>query len=384
MSEHLPPTAKLVSVLDSVPTPPLFKRKLGVFTLAALFSIAVAYYWTFIASDRYVSESHVIIQRPDMATGPTLDVASLIGAQGSHSRPDQMLLRDYLRSMDMLRKLEGRLQISAHYSDVRHDIFSRMWMISPSIEWLHRHFLSRTSVEFDDYAGVLMIKAEAYDPNTAQAIAQMMVREGEAFMDEMAKKLARDQVAFLEKQVRQNADRALQARQAVLAYQNRKGMVSPEAAAESLVAIVGRLEAQRAELQTERNALQSYLVPTHPSIVQLNQQLAAIDRQIVAEQAKLAAPAGKTLNRTVEELQRLQMEAEFQQEIYKSSLTALEAGRIESTRTLKKLSVLQAAYLPEYPLEPRRIYNIVVYTLVIYLCAGVLKLIIAAIRDHQD
>ena len=384
MSEHLPPTAKLVSVLDSVPTPPLFKRKLGVFTLAALFSIAVAYYWTFIASDRYVSESHVIIQRPDMATGPTLDVASLIGAQGGYSRPDQMLLRDYLRSTDMLRKLEGRLQISAHYSDARHDIFSRMWLISPSIEWLHRHFLSRTSVEFDDYAGVLMIKAEAYDPNTAQAIAQMMVREGEAFMDEMAKKLARDQVAFLEKQVRQNADRALQARQAVLAYQNRKGMVSPEAAAESLVAIVGRLEAQRAELQTERNALQSYLVPTHPSIVQLNQQLAAIDRQITAEQAKLAAPAGKTLNRTVEELQRLQMEAEFQQEIYKSSLTALEAGRIESTRTLKKLSVLQAAYLPEYPLEPRRIYNIVVYTLVIYLCAGVLKLIIAAIRDHQD
>ena len=371
-------------ILDSASKRSVRMLKLGVFSLAAIFSVAAAYYWTFIASDRYVSISHVIIQRTDMATGPALDVASLIGAQGGFSRPDQMLLRDYLLSMDMLHKLEGRLHIGAHYSDVRHDIFSRMWMISPSIEWLHRHFLSRTSVEFDDYAGVLIIKAEAYDPNTAQAVSQMMVREGEAFMDEMAKKLALDQVGFLEKQVRQNADRALQARQAVLAYQNRKGMVSPEAAAESLVAIVGKLEARRAELQTERNALQSYLVPTHPSIVQLNQQLAAIDRQITAEQAKLAAPAGKTLNRTVEELQRLQMEAEFQQEIYKSSLTALEAGRIEATRTLKKLSVLQVAYLPEYPLEPRRIYNIVVFTLVIYLCAGVLKLIIAAIRDHQD
>lgn len=384
MSDQLPPTAKLVSVLDAVPTPPLFKGGLGIFTLATLFSIAAAFYWTFIASDRFVSVSHVIVQRTDMAAGPAVDVASLIGSQGGHSRPDQMLLRDYLLSMDMLRKLEARMQISAHYSSEQHDLFSRMWLIRPSIEWLHRHFLSRTSVEFDDYAGVLMIRAEAYDPNTAQAITQLMVREGEIFMDDMARNLARDQVTFLEKQVQQNADRALQARQAVLAYQNRKGMVSPEAAAESLMAIVGRLEAQRAELQTQRNALQSYLVPTHPSIVQLNQQLAAIDRQIIAEQSKLAAPAGKTLNRTVEELQRLQMDAEFQQEIYKSALTALEKGRIEATRTLKKLSVLQAAYLPEYPLEPRRIYNVVVYTLVAYLCAGVLKLFVAAIRDHQD
>ncbi len=384
MSDQLPPTAKLVSVIDAVPTPPLLKGRLRIFTLATLFSIAAAFYWTFVASDRFVSVSHVIVQRTDMVAGPALDVASLIGSQGGHSRPDQMLLRDYMLSMDMLRKLEARMQISAHYSSEQHDLFSRMWLIRPSIEWLHRHFLSRTSVEFDDYAGVLMIKAEAYDPNTAQAITQMMVREGETFMDDMARNLARDQVTFLEKQVQQNADRALQARQAVLAYQNRKGMVSPEAAAESLVAIVGRLEAQRAELQTQRNALQSYLVPTHPSIVQLNQQLAAIDRQIIAEQSKLAAPAGKTLNRTVEELQRLQMDAEFQQEIYKSVLTALEKGRIEATRTLKKLSVLQAAYLPEYPLEPRRIYNVVVYSLVAYLCAGVLKLIVAAIRDHQD
>ncbi len=331
-----------------------------------------------------MSVSHVIVQRTDMAAGPMLDMASLIGSQGGHSRPDQMLLRDYLLSIDMLRKLEAKLHIASHYSSLQYDLFSRMWLVKPSIEWLHRHFLSRTSVEFDEYAGVLMIRAEAYDPDLSKAIAQMMVHEGEVFMDSMAKNLARDQVAFLEKQVQQNADRALQARQAVLAYQNRKGMVSPEAAAESLVAIIGSLEAQRAELQTQRNSLQAYLVPTHPSIVQLNQQLAAIDRQIHAEQVKLAAPAGKTLNRTVEELQRLKMEAEFQQEVYKSSLTALEKGRVEATRTLKKVSVLQSPYLAEYPLEPRRIYNVVVYTLIAYLCAGVLKLVGAAIRDHQD
>jgi capsular polysaccharide transport system permease protein len=361
-----------------------WRTRVSFLWLAALMSMAALVYWTFIASDRFVSEAHVIVQRTDMAVGPALDIASLMGGQGGHGRPDQMLLRDYLLSIDMLKMLESRLRLSAHYSDPQRDLFSRMWLISPSIEWLHRHFQNRTSVEFDEYAGVLMIKTEAYDPAIARAIAQAMVTAGEQFMDEMARKLAREQVSFLEKQVQQNADRAIAARQAVLAYQNRKGMVAPEAAAENLIAIIGQLEAKRAELQTERNALQAYLVPTHPSVVQISQQLAAIERQIAGEQAKLAAPAGMTLNRTVEELQRLQLEAEFQKEVYKSTLAALEKGRIEATRTLKKLSVLQAPNLPEYPLQPRRIYNVVVFTLLAYLVAGVLMLLIAAIRDHQD
>ncbi len=359
-------------------------RRLGLFRATAVLLICASVYWGVIASDRYVSDAHVIVQQTDMAGMASLDVASLLGASGSHSRPDQMLLRDYLLSIDMLKKMESTLKLSAHYSDSRRDFFSRMWFSKPSIEWLHQHFLSRTSVEFDEYAGVLMIKAEAYDPATAKAIVQMMVDEAETFMDEMAKKLAREQVSFLEKQVRQNAERAINATQMVLSYQDRKGMASPESVAQSLVAIIGQLEARRAELQTERNALQAYLVPTHPSVVLIDQQLAAISQQISGEQAKLASPGGKPLNRTVEELQRLKMEAEFQQKVYETSLAALEKGRVEATRTLKKMSVIQTPYLPEYPLRPRRIYNIIVFALVSFLIAGVLKLLVAAIKDHQD
>ncbi len=377
-------TVMLSDPKPAFPAWPGKRPRFGLLSAATAFSFAALIYWTFLASDRYVSEAHVIVQRTDMAVGPAVDVASLIAGQGGHSRPDQMLLRDYLLSIDMLREMEFSLKLSAHYSDSQHDLFSRMWQQHPSIEWLHRHFMSRTSVEFDEHAGVLMIRAEAYDAATARAIAHTMVAAGERFMDDMARKLAREQVSFLEKQVRQNADRAILARQAVLAYQNRKGMVSPQAAAENLIGIIGRLEAQRAELQTERNALQAYLVPSHPSVIQISQQLAAIERQINGEQAKLAAPAGRALNTTVEELQRLQLEAEFQQEVYKSTLAALEKGRVEATRTLKKLSVLQAPHLPEYPLQPQRIYNIIVFTLLAFMVAGVLKLLVAAIRDHQD
>jgi len=357
------------------------RRIIGVALIA---SLVAALYWIVIASDRYVSDAHVIIQRTDLPGGQGMDFSSLLAGVGNGSRADQLLLRDHLLSIDMLRKLDEALDLRAHYSDSGRDPLSRMWFQDASIEWFHRHYLQRVQVEFDDYAGVLVIKAQAYDPKMAQRISAMLVQEGERFMNQLAHQLAQAQVSFLEQQVVQMNDRVLQTRRAVLDFQNKKGLVSPQATAESIAAIVARLEAQRADLQTQRAGLQAYLVPDHPNIVMLNQQIAAVERQISQEQAKLAAPAGRTLNRTVEEFQRLELEAAFAQDVYKTALAALEKGRIEATRTIKKVSVLQAPTLAEYPLEPRRYYNTLVFLLVAMLLAGIAHLLVAIVRDHTD
>jgi capsular polysaccharide transport system permease protein len=78
------------------------------------------------------------------------------------------------------------------------------------------------------------------------------------------------------------------------------------------------------------------------------------------------------------------LNAEFAQDIYKTTLMALEKGRVEATRTLKKVSVLQTPSKPQYPLEPRRIYNSIVFMLSALLVAGVVHLLVAIIRDHKD
>src|SRR3546814_16066291 len=94
-------------------------------------------------------------------------------------------------------------------------------------------------------------------------------------MNEMAHTLARDQVGFLEKQVSQLAQEAIKARRAVLSYQHRNGMVSPQATTETISTIVAKLEAQRTSLETRLSALQSYMVPTPPHLVDIKKQTAA-------------------------------------------------------------------------------------------------------------
>jgi capsular polysaccharide transport system permease protein len=362
--------------------PALLRRRS--FRASLIASVVSVVYWGAIASDRYVSEAHIVIQRTDLAGGQTMDFGGLLPGVGNVGHSDQLLLRDHLLSVDMLGKLDAKLELRKHFSDTARDPLSRMWHRHTPLERFHRHYLSRVGIEFDEYAGVLVIKAQAYDPETAHAIAALLVEEGERYMNGLAHRLAEEQVAFLEKQVAEMSERAIEARREVIVFQNEQGLLSPQNAAESRSAIISGLEGQLAELQTRRTTLLGYLAPHAAAVVEVNLQIAAMEKQIAQEQARLAAPTGQTLNTTIEKFQRLQMAADFSQEVYKTALVALEKGRVEATRTLKKVSVLQSPTLPQYPLQPRRIYNIVLFVLVALLLAGVVHLLAAIIRDHKD
>lgn len=372
---------KLWGWLRSKAAPALWRHPF--LATATIASLLVGLYWTVIASDLYVSEAHIIIQRTDTTATPTVDFSTLLGGGGG-SRVDQLFLRDHMLSVDMLKVLDQRLDLRSHYADPRHDILSRLWSRQASTERFHRYFMSRVNVEFDEIDGILTVRAQGYDPATAHALTSRMLQEGGEFMNQMARSLAQQQVDFLEKQVARLHERSSQARAALVSFQNREGMASPAATAESIAAIVARLEAQRADIEMQRSSSLAYLVADHPDIIQLNQKIAAIARQIADEQAKLASPRGKPLNSSIEEFQRLESEATFTQDLYKSALTALEKGRIDATRSVKMVSVLQAPTRPEYPLEPRRLYNTLVFALLAFMTAGIMHLLAAIVRDHKD
>lgn len=358
--------------------------RMKIFAIAIFASFFAILYWGFIASDRYVSEARVIIQRTDMAASQAMDFGSLLAGGDGASRTDQMLLRDRLLSLDMLQKLNQELHLREHYSSHDHDILTRMFFKDASLEFFHRHFLSRVSVEYDEYAGVLVIQAQAYDAKMAQKIAQTLVREGEHYMNVLGHQLAQEQVGFLEKQIKERSELALDARQRVLAFQNAKGLISPQSAAENLAGVVNKLEEQMTELSARKTALLGYLAATAPAVVEVDLQIQAIEKQIKTEKARLTSAKGQSLNKTVEEYQRLELEAQFLQDAYKSALVALEKGRIEATRTLKKVQVLQSAPLPEYPMRPRRLYNIATFILGAFLLAGLAQLLASIVRDHRD
>jgi capsular polysaccharide transport system permease protein len=383
-SRYVQAVSRVASWAQGWLIPALLRRR--TFGIVFVASLLVAFYWGLIASDRYVSEAHVIIARTDMSSGAS--GGGMLGGVSSSASADfvafQLWLRDYLLSVDMMNTLDVKLNLRAHYSDWHRDPFSRMWFEDTSLEKFHDYYLSRVIVELDSNSGALIVRAQAYDPIMSHAIAAMMVEEGERYMNSMAQHMAEEQVSFLEKQVESIKERDIQARQLILNFQNRKGLVSPLTTAASIDTVVNGLDSQRTALQASRNAMLAYLMPDNPSILVLDQQIAGIEKQIYTEKARLASSNGKTLNNTAEEFQRLQMNVDLLDGTYKAALTALETGRVQAALTMRKVFVLQAPTMPQYPLEPRRIYNIAVFILVMLLLAGIVHLFAAIIRDHKD
>ena len=353
-----------------------------IWQLALCASLLAVVYWTVIASDRYVSEARVVVERSDGVGGGATDFASLL--TGTSAPQDLLLLREYLLSVDMLKRLDATLGLRKHYADSRRDPLSRLWFEDASLERFHQYYLKRVSVDYDSFARVLVIRVEGFSAEMAHDIAKALVADGEQFMNEMTHRIASEQVVYIEQQVQAQGERLKAARQALVAYQNANGLVSPRGEVESLSSVVASAEATLADLNVKRNALKEIYTAQSPTIQQLDAQIAAVQRQIAAEQGRMVSAKGRGLNRVVEEYERLQAAAEFAFDIYKTALSALEKARIEATRKLKNVAVVQSPTYPEYPLQPRRIYNIVVFVLATLMLAGVLQLLSAIIRDHRN
>lgn len=349
-----------------------------------LLIIAALSYWLVVASNRYVSTAHVMIQSTDMVSDGGSGLSKLLRGGGASVVAEQLLLRDYLLSTDMLTKLDAKLDLRSHYSQPNHDIVSRFWFKDAEFEHFYDYYLRRVSVELDEYSGVLIVKAQAYDAKTAHAIARYLVEEGERYMNQMAHDLAQEQVDFLQHDIQHLREQLDQARHELLSFQNQHDLVSPQATTDAINSTINRMESQLTDLQTQRAAMLGYLQPNSTNIIELNLQIDALNKQMAREKAKLTSPKGKPLNATVEAYQRLELNAQFAQDLYQAALTALEQGRIQASRTLKKISLLQAPTQPQYAQEPRRLYNSIVSTLVILISAGIIYLLSAIIRDHRD
>jgi len=358
----------------------LFRYPLWAISFISIFFVSS--YWSFLATDRYVSEANVVLESPQLAA-PTLSFESLFSGAGGRSS-DMLLLRDYLLSVDMLSSLDEAVDFRDHYSSRSIDYFSRLYDKTAFIEELHEYYLTRISVELDDYAQVLRIKVQAFTPEKAHQIANYLLSKGEQQMNELGKRLADEQVNFLEQQVEILSKNFDKTRKELLDYQNKQGLVSPTGTVESINAVVATLEAQLTDLKAKKATLISFQSKTSPEVVRISTEIKSLEDQINIERARMAQSSGGALNTISSEFQTLELKAQFAQESYSAALAALENTRIEAARKLKQVSVLQAPTFPEYPVEPERLHNSIMFAVVVMFLTMIIQMLVLIVKEHKD
>lgn len=358
-----------------------FARSQPHWALSFVVIVLAVLYWGVMASDRYVSQTHIVLQSPEISP-IGFNVSSLLA--GTSGSGDLLLLKDHLESVDMLQKLQNKLDIRSHYASDDIDYWSRLSSADVELEKLFSYMEKRIDIYFDDYASVLRIKVQAYSPEMAHAIAKTLLIEGELHMNQMGQRLAAEQVAFIEEQVATLENRLYEIREELITFQNEQGMVSPTGTVQSFFAIVSQLQGQLSVLEARKSSAASFQSPSSPEIIRLTSEINALRQQIETEKQKMATASGNSLNRISAQYQTLELKAQFALELYSNALLTLENTRVEAARKLKQVSVLQQPTVPEFSTEPKRGYNIVVVVFFAIFLAAIAHLARAIIRDHRD
>jgi capsular polysaccharide transport system permease protein len=218
----------------------------------------------------------------------------------------------------------------------------------------------------------------------AHEIGKFLINKGEEQMNNLGKRLADEQVRFLEQQVGVLNTRFEESRKGLLDYQNEQGLFSPTGTVESINAVVASLEAQLTELKAKKTTLASFQSQTSPEVVRITTEIESLKEQIDLERARMAQSSGGALNVISSEYQTLELKAKFAQESYSAALAALENTRIEAARKLKQVSILQEPTLPEYPVEPERMRNSIMFAVVVIFLTLIMQMLILIIKEHRD
>lgn len=355
--------------------------KLGSFQwVVACFAIAIIYFG-FIASDRYVSRAELVVKQADQIKMMP-EALTMLGL-GGNNHQDVLLIQDYLKSADLLNKLDKELGLKAHYQSHKVDYFSRL-PDNVSREEFLKYYREHLTLRMDDISGVLTIELQAFDPAYGQKVVGVMLKESEGFINKLGHQVALEQLAFVEKEV-DHAYQRLQAEKAkVLEFQNTHHLISPESTSTARMGVVSQIEAQLAQQQAQLKQLQSYMKATAPAVVSVQARVDALTEQLAQEQARLTGADKNSMNEVTASYMDVQTQATLAADLYKTGLISLEQARIEAYRKLKHLLVISQPTLAEDAEYPRRLYNLATIGVLLCLLYGLIVMGLATLREHQD
>jgi capsular polysaccharide transport system permease protein len=353
--------------------------------LIALPLLLYGLYLAVVAADRYVSESVIAVHEDNGESSVLPGAAMLLAGIGSGGNHDTLYVREFVHSQDLLLKLERKLNLREHFGNPKLDLPYRLFA-GESLEDFVRYYRARVHVQYDDRSALLKLRVEGFDPAYAQQLNQAILEESERFVNESSHRVARERLRFAEGELTRAGERLLAARNDVLAFQSKNKLLDPTLQAQAAGVLTAELEGTRSRLEAELNGLLGFLNEESYQIKALRGRIDALNKQINAERARATADGkrGTRLSQLAIDFQGLQLQAEFARDAYKLALAAVENARIDATRRIKSLTVVEPPSRPETAEYPLVVYNLATLLAICMLTYAIVRLVLATIREHMD
>lgn len=279
-------------------------------------------YFTFIASNIYLSESRFIVRSPskDSIASMSGGFSGVIGKMGlNNSENDSFTAENYIQSRDALGVLNDKLNLKAAYSESSIDRLHRFAGIrfwDTSLERFYEYYLSNVvGIAHDTSSGITTLSVRAFDPKLAYVVNQQLNELSEALINRLNLRARQDMLEFAQKEVELARNKVENINLKIYKFRNQK--------------------------------------QSGPS----EQQVAVF--------------------------QQLGSEKDFADRNLAAAFASLEQARIEAIKKQLYLERVAEPSKPDQALEPKRIRGIITTFVLGLVLWGIASMIIAGVKEHQ-
>ena len=344
-------------------------------------TLAMGVYFSFIASDVYISESKFIVR--DTTRQPNVGLGLLLGANRfSSAGADGSAASEYIRSRDALRAINANGFVRSAYTRPEISVFDRFGgaLGGESEEHLHRYLGEKVTVDQDTGTMILTLTVRAFRPDDAQKINAQLLERAEELVNRLSARGQEDLVKFAEAELRNAGKRAGDAARRLAAYRNRNAVVDPEKQATVVLQMIAKLQDELIASRTQLTQLQTF-TPRNPQIPVLQRQVVELSRAIEQETARVAG-GSRSLASTAEAYQRLQLETEVADKQLAGAMASLQEAYSEARRKQTYVERIAQPSLPDYSFYPRRLRSTLATLALGLLLWGIYRLLAAGTREH--
>lgn len=361
-------------------------RKYALFAITVLApTIGGVAYYGFLASDVYISESRFIVRSPQRQQQTSALSAIISGSGFSRAQDDAFAVHDFVMSRDALREIDQTLAYRQSVSSPKIDFASRFGTLwdENSFESLFKYYTKRIGVEHDSATNITALRTRGYSADDVYNINVKLLAMGERLINQINERGRVDLVKYAQTEVTDAERRAKEAAVALASYRNQRTVFDPERQSALQLQQVNKLQDELIASKLQLVQVRS-LSPENPQIPTLQKRVDGLQREMELEMGRVAGTGNNSLTSKAADFERLNLDRAFADRQLASAMTSLEASRNEARRKTLYLERIVQPSKPDYALEPYRIKNIFSIFVLGLVAWGVLSMLLASVREHQD
>jgi capsular polysaccharide transport system permease protein len=249
--------------------------------------ILSAFYYAFVASDRYVVEVKFAVRSPSGDSGGS-DLSGLMTGMpsGGITTVDSYMVTDFLQSRSLIDKLETRIDLRGMFDPENVDFFSRFSRTRPKEEFI-KYLKWRINPYFDNSSQIITVEVQAFTPEDARRLASEVLALSGELVNEVSERARLDTVRSAEEEVRRNEMLLRDHRAKMAQFRDDEQDIDPTRSVESQQVLLSRLEGELSQKQTMLATLLEFLNTDAPRVKFLDSEIAALEQQVAMQRARL-------------------------------------------------------------------------------------------------